>query len=51
MKSYSLGLSKNNIHIAACNDGYTVQAIKHSGGEKVAEFSNKTDQSKKLATG
>ena len=39
IKSQSLDLHINNIHIAKCNDGYTVQAFKHSGGEKVEEFS------------
>ena len=33
------------------NDGYTVQTFKHSGGEKLAEFSNETDETTKLATG
>ena len=36
-KTQSLGLHKNNIYIVTCNDGYTVQAFKHSGGEKVAD--------------
>ena len=39
IKSESLGLHKNNIQIVTCNDRYTVQALKHSGGGKVAEFS------------
>ena len=33
------------------NDGYTVQAFKYSGCEKLAEFSYETDESTKLATG
>ena len=33
------------------NDGYTVQTFKHSGGEKLAEFSYETDESTKLVTG
>ena len=38
-KSESLDLDKNKIHIVTCNDGYTVQAFKYSGGRKVAKFS------------
>ena len=48
IKSQSLGLCKNNIHIV---DGYTVQAFKHSGDEKVTEFFYKTDESIKLEVG
>ena len=51
IKSEPLCLHRNNIHIATCNYGYTVQAFKHSVGEKVAEFSCKTDERVKLATG
>ena len=50
IKSQSLGLRKNNIHIITCNDGYTVQAFRNSGREKVTELSYKTDQSIKLTT-
>ena len=48
IKSQSLDLCKSNIHTVTCND---VQAFKHSGGEKLAEFSSKTNKSVKLATG
>ena len=52
IKSELLGLCKDNIHIVTCNDGYTVQTFKQSGGEKVADKNDcKTDGSVKLATG
>ena len=49
VKSLSLGLCKNNIHIH--NDVYKVQEFKHYGSKKVAELSYKTDESVKLTTG
>ena len=50
IKSESLTLCKN-IHIVTYNNGYTVQAFKHSGGEKVAGLSCKTDESIKSLRG
>ena len=50
IKTQSLSLLKNNIHIVPCNDGFTVQAFGHSSGEKVVEFC-KTDESIKSAKG
>ena len=50
-KSESLGLCKNNIHIFTCIDVHTVEAFKHSGREKLAEFSYKTDESIKSTIG
>ena len=47
----SLDLCKNNIYIVTCNDGYTIQAFKHSGGEKATEIPYETDGSVKLTTG
>ena len=48
LKSQSLGLGKNNIHISHPMMGIQ---FKHSGCEKVAEFFYKTHKSIKLATG
>ena len=50
IKAQSLCLIKNNIHIVTFKDGYTVQAFRHSGGKKVAEF-YKTDESIKSTAG
>ena len=50
IKSESLGLH-NNIHIVICKHGYAAQVFKHSGGEKGAEFSYKTNESIKSAAG
>ena len=49
IKLESLGLRTNNILIVTCTDEYAVQTFKHSGGEKVAEFSYKTDENVKSA--
>ena len=51
IKPQSQGLHKNNIHIVTCNNGYTGQAFKHYGGEKVAGFSYKKNDSVKSGRG
>ena len=43
IKTRSMGLLKNNIHIVTCNDMYTVQAFRNSG---VRKWQNSTRQMK-----